>query len=368
MNATKPGAGKIAWALVLGLAMTSPAYASSISLFSFSPLIVAGDPNGVPPDSPANRVDPNVPASDFSGVVSINIRYVENDVQLSFICSGTLVSSRDVVTAGHCLDIDGNGTLIDITQPFTDVRVVFNAGPTPADSAVVTATEVSMHPDYEGFGNCPVGVPGVCLNDDIAVVHLGQDAPANARIYSVLAGGIGVGQLDTLVGYGMSGDGINGYTVGPDFRVKRVGENVMDLFDLDDEQNFLAGPAEVWYSDFDGNGEDTFCDLFLVCTPILANDREANIGGGDSGGPSFFLHGGEYFLMGNNTFGGTFDGQVPGAFGTIFGGMLIDPYIGYLQLASDGLIDVYAVPEPATLSLILAGLGLARARARRRKA
>lgn len=95
------------------------------------------------------------------------------------------------------------------------------------------------------------------------------------------------------------------------------------------ERNGIVAAGEQGY---------TFCNLLLVCTPILANDRETNTGGGDSGGPSFF------------------------------GGMLVDPYIGYLQLASNGLIDVYAVPEPATLSLLLAGLGLARARARRRKA
>ena len=38
---------------------------------TYTPVIQAGDPNGTPPDSPALRVDPNVPTSPFSGVVSI---------------------------------------------------------------------------------------------------------------------------------------------------------------------------------------------------------------------------------------------------------------------------------------------------------
>src|SRR5688500_136872 len=197
------------------------------------PLVSAG----APPDTPDAHVDPNVASSPFSGVVSINIRYMKDGQQQSFICSGTLVSKRDVVTAGHCVDTTGSGNLIDITAPNQDVRVVFNASPIPGDPgrAIITADKVSMNPNYQGFGKCPVGVSGFCVNDDIAVVHLSQDAPADAKIYRAFTGDTSTGRLITMVGYGTTGDGINGYTTGPNFRVKRSGQNVMDRFFLDDE-------------------------------------------------------------------------------------------------------------------------------------
>jgi hypothetical protein len=71
--------------------------------------------------------------------------------------------------------------------------------------------------------------------------------------------------------------------------------------------------------------------------------------------------------MGNNTFGGTFQGQIPGTFGTYFGGIVLGAYTDYLVGATEGRIQVM-VPEPETYALMLAGLGLVATIARRRKA
>lgn len=340
-NMTKFAAAGMVAGMLLG---AGPAAASIINSGIFGPAITAG----APPDSPGARVDPNIPASPYSGVVSINIRYEGQ----SFICSGALVGKRSVISAGHCIDTDGNGTPINLNTPGADVRVVFNSNGNV--NALMMAVGVSINPQYNGFGNCPPGVNAFCVNDDLAVITLGEDAPASAKVYKVAVNPLNAGSLITMAGYGTSGTGVDGFTVPPSFTVKRSGQNYVDLFDQDDEQGF-NGANEVYYADFDGGGQDTFCDLFGVCTPVLPNNRESGIGGGDSGGPSFINLYGELMLVANNTFTGRFDGQVPGTFGTYFGGIIMASYADYLYEATNG--DITFVPEPGNVALF--GLAVA---------
>lgn len=328
------------------LATAGSAHASIINDGVFTPVITSG----ALPDSPSAHVDPNVATSPYSGVVSINIRYSGK----SFICSGALVGKRQVISAGHCVDTDGNGTVVDVTKAGNDVRVIFNSNGT--NNAMITAVGVSMNPDYAGFGKCPVGVNSFCVNDDISVITLGADAPPSAKIYKVATNPLLAGTHIMMAGYGTSGDGTSGYYVSPSFYKKRQGENYVDLFDADDEAGFAAGSrSEVYYADFDGAGKDTFCTNYGACSPALPNDRESGIGGGDSGGPSFINMYGELMLVANNTFSGTFSGQTAGTFGTYFGGIVLGGYADYLQGATGGNISF--VPEPTSIALF--GLGVA---------
>jgi hypothetical protein len=341
----------VAASLLLGSA--SFAQASVVPGRTLTPMIVAG----AFPDSPGAHVDANTPASAFSGVVSINIRYAG----LSYICSGALVGKRQVVSAGHCVDTNGNGALVDINKPGSDVRVVFNSN--GSFNAVITATKVSMNPDYQGFGNCPAGVNSFCVNDDVSVITLGSDAPASAKIYKIAVNPLNSGTHIIMAGYGTSGDGVNGYYVSPSFNVKRSGENYADMFELNDELGF-NGAVEVYEADFDGGGQDTFCQRYGVCTPQLPNNRESTIGGGDSGGPSFIEMYGELMVVANNTYSGTYPGQTGGTFGTVFGGIVLGAYTDYLLAATDGQITL--VPEPTSVALLgLGSLMLLGARRRR---
>jgi Trypsin/PEP-CTERM motif len=368
MSAILKVVGAAALSLLSAAAIASPSLARTG--VTPHPIIVAGDPNGLPPDSPANRVDPNVGASPFAGVVSINIRFVDPNQgqQLSFICSGAALDSLHILTAAHCIDKTGAGDYVDLNDPLTDVRAVLNYRPTvPGARDIITAAAVIAHPDYDGFGVCPF--PGsFCLNDDVAIIRLRDHLPAEVPTYG-LAPAANPGDVFTMVGYGLSGNGIAGYTVGPNFFVKRSGQNVYDVFDNDDEAGFNPNsPAEVWYYDFDGDkndgmgSRDTWCYFALVCGDTLGNDLETHLGGGDSGGPSFVQgSNGELLLAANNTFGGNvcyLPADNPcrsGDFGDIGGGILLPAYGNWIRAT---------VPEPG--SLALAGLALLAAGAGRR--
>lgn len=265
---------------------------------AYQPRVVAGDPNGTPADSPTNRI-----TTDFDGVGSIQLVKRRS----AFICTGTLIDPEHVLTAGHCVDTNNNGTNDFNPRDIT----YFIDGDT---NNGVTATDVFVHPDYTGFNR-----PNV--NDDLAILKLSRPVTATeATPYPILQTSTGTGTTFEMVGFGQSGDGVSGYYVGANFGIKRLGYNNADVFFTDDEG---SGAAELWEADFDApNGSSG-----AYGGASLGNDVEANIGGGDSGGPSFVDVGGTKYLVATNTYGR----GSSGTFGTYLGGVLLESYTGWID-------------------------------------
>ncbi len=371
---------------VAAIAVTAPAVADQ-SLINATgatptPYITAGNGAGSTDWAAvlAPRIDANVTSSRYTGVVAIN-PVIDN---ASFVCTGTAISRRHILTAAHCVDATDQGDVMQLYRPENRINIAFNNDGAYYESGnVMQARSVVIHPDYDGFNVCPDGSAGG-VNDDVAIITLYDDIPENVEIYdmytgSVAATGAGAdGDIFNMVGYGTRGDGFYGYynqyddpSVSGDigelgyatFDEKLTGQNIVDFIEGDDESGFGA-PAEVWYADFDGYDAlfdetiNTFCDVDLgvgsICSTSLDESVEANIGGGDSGGPSFIYDAlnDKYWLAAINTFGINL-GWAPGAFGDLFGGILLESYMGWIN----GYVAAsLAAPTPPALTLMLLGV------------
>jgi hypothetical protein len=252
---------------------------------------------GAAPDTPDARVDPNTTTSPWAGVGSLTVS--GNTV------SATVVGRRHVLTAAHVVGTGPAG-------------VTFNLNFGSALSHSIPAAAVFRHPSFIGFNN-----PN--LQHDLALVELTADVPDGVPIYPLHYAPLPARAQLTMVGYGKSGQGNVGATVGASPSVKRTGINAADAFELDVDG---SGRNALFQFDFDGQGANNYLGL-----GSLGNDKETSFSDGDSGGPGFYQVSGQWRLAAVNTFLATFSNgpTMPSTFATGGGGILVYAYQTWIQ-------------------------------------
>jgi len=280
--------------------------------------ILAGNETALPADSPAARLDTFGRGSPFNAVGSLAI----SSGGFSYIGSATAISPNWVLTAGHNLDLNDNGS------PDAGLSISFNL----PGFGTYAASSFYTCPSFTGFDN-----PSV--QRDLGLLHLSTPLPEGI-FFPSLQGVMQVGSQAALVGFGRSGYGNYGYTTSATLTDRRVGYNVVDSLTPDD----LGGgfPALFRY-DFDSP------DTFGRPGGSLGNNLESIIGPGDSGGPLLLFDGSGYSIAGVNTFTEGYGGR----FGDIGGGVLLAPYLDWIS-ETTGL----AVPEPSFCWLLSLGLAV----------
>lgn len=181
------------------------------------------------------------------------------------MCSGTLVSSREVLTAAHCVHGFSTHTL----------NVIFGTDIQSHQSTWVSVSDVKIHPNYSGGSHYQAPVY------DIAMVRLSQAAPAGISPIPYLPAAYAltssdVGKPLTFVGFGTTGSG----------------QNTRKYYFVGALGAVCDGPSQCSYG---GAVVAPYC--------IAYSNQAGGPCSGDSGGPALFNYNGVDYVAGVTSYG-----------------------------------------------------------------
>jgi fibronectin-binding autotransporter adhesin len=237
-------------------------------------------------DSLYTGLSANAQYASPSGVVYVNLGAVGSGNNI-LVGSGTLIAPDWVLTAAHVVT-QNTGSF----PTFAPSSITFGQGASQAFPAGDTAQSVAVE-----SGWAYVAQEG----NDLALVQL--SAPVTTAVPTTLyTSGLGteIGQTATIIGYGNTGNGING-AVANTYGTRRAVQNVVDAFGGQTTTNgsgqqvpFTAFSSNLMLTDFDSPTDPTK-SLMGSTTPLPLEGASI---GGDSGGGLFFTVGGAAYLAG----------------------------------------------------------------------
>ena len=238
-----------------------------------------------------------------------------------FLCSGTVISSNWVLTAGHCVDEADSLEFheFDASGGFTSHR------------ATHWFAHENWSPDVDLFGGWDIGLMRFdsAFSTPAATLYNGDDDILTTSVH---------------VGFGLTGDGTTGAQGGAG--VKRAGLNI-----IDDRWSTEGSGDQLLWSDFDHPTDDTFnfFDFPGFTFDDLAIDLEYGVAPGDSGGGLFILDQDDQFKLAgvHSFFADAIQDGLDMGYGDIFASTRVSNFVDWIETS----IASFSVSEPSLLFL-----------------